>query len=274
MNTLDFKIDEEKCIRCGLCVADCPAGVLADANPPVIVPEHEERCIRCQHCMAVCPTGALSIFRLKPENSLPLDMATWPRFEQMRAVMRCRRSIRQYKQAEVPRAVQAKVFGELAYAPTGANRGGLTLRVVQGRPAVERLLKQILDAVLQVDEKASPAAERMVKLARICRQTGKDRIFRGAPHLLVVSGNERTVCKEEDPVILLSYFDLLAPTCGLGTTWCGFLRMFALVAPEVHGFLDVPRGHYFFGMMFGYPDVAYARSVQRADAIHVETLDV
>ena len=64
----NFKVDEEKCIHCGLCVKDCSAKALEfDENK---IPKiNEDACFKCQHCFAVCPVGAISIFDKNPENS-------------------------------------------------------------------------------------------------------------------------------------------------------------------------------------------------------------
>jgi polyferredoxin len=47
-------VDEDKCVKCGLCYASCPAGlkVYEDANNP--------DCIRCLNCVKTCKYGALS----------------------------------------------------------------------------------------------------------------------------------------------------------------------------------------------------------------------
>ena len=63
-----FKIDEKKCIHCGLCVNDCSANAIKfdDNKIPTL---DESKCFKCQHCLAICPVGALSIFDKNPENS-------------------------------------------------------------------------------------------------------------------------------------------------------------------------------------------------------------
>ena len=57
---LQFKIDEEKCTRCGICAKDCPVNIIDMASGlPMIAAENEATCVKCQHCLAVCPTGAV-----------------------------------------------------------------------------------------------------------------------------------------------------------------------------------------------------------------------
>ena len=71
---LNFVVDMQRCTRCGLCVADCPARIitLPDDGYPKIPREKEGSCYRCQHCLAICPPGAVSILGLKPTDSRPL----------------------------------------------------------------------------------------------------------------------------------------------------------------------------------------------------------
>ena len=96
-----------------------------------------------------------------------------------------------------------------------------------------------------------------------------DEIFRGAPHLLVVSAGEKATCAKEDVDLSLAYFELLAQCSGLGTVWCGMLKLVLDAAPELRSCLDLGPETPFYGMLFGYPAVRYARTVQRDDAASV-----
>lgn len=77
-----FRLDKEKCIKCGNCINTCSGMVLRfgkDGYPEI---QEFERfgwrgCWKCQHCLAVCPQGAISIFDKKPEDSLPPPRRRW-----------------------------------------------------------------------------------------------------------------------------------------------------------------------------------------------------
>lgn len=57
-------IDEDKCVKCGICVAHCPVeGKAVDfkngkTNPPVY---NYKKCIRCYCCQEMCPQKAISV---------------------------------------------------------------------------------------------------------------------------------------------------------------------------------------------------------------------
>lgn len=102
------------------------------------------------------------------------------------------------------------------------------------------------------------------------RQQGVDELFRGAPHLLVVSASTSASSPKEDIDLALAYFELLAQCAGLGTTWCGYLKFAVDAAPELRTPLGQEPQTPFYAMLFGHPNVRYARTVQRDAAATVE----
>ena len=92
---------------------------------------------------------------------------------------------------------------------------------------------------------------------------GKDVIFRGAPHMVVVSSPVDAPCKDIDPVIALSYFELYAQSLGIGTCWCGFAQACLKFFPEICEMLEIPSGYKpVYVMLFGIPKVKYQRTAQ------------
>ena len=103
-----FTVNTEVCTRCGLCVADCPTGllVMSDAGPVT----GRGGCISCGHCISVCPTLALDS-DMTPRKE-QIDITKEPKLtpEQAELFMRSRRSIRNYQNKPVPVELIRKVL--------------------------------------------------------------------------------------------------------------------------------------------------------------------
>jgi len=267
---LQFSVNEARCTRCGQCVADCPSRIIerrGDAVPSIIE-EKEGACLQCQHCLAVCPTGALSILGYNPDESEPLSADSFPGFAQMAHFVRGRRSVRQYQDANVDPALLQQLLTTLAYAPTGVNRRELTFTVIDDKEIMARFQRQVMDglAAAAAENRIPPRFAYLNSAVSWKYEYGVKLLFRNAPHALLVSAPPDAPCPNEDIILTLAYFDLLAQSAGLGTVWWGMLSMVLHTVPELKAFFDLPADHRFFGMLFGLPAVHYARTVQRDDA--------
>lgn len=270
--SLDFTVDETLCTSCGLCAKDCPIGLI---QPDPIRVEQPENCLRCQHCMAICPTGALSIEGRKPEGSLPLAKDGFPALEPMIRLVRGRRSIRQYLEKDVDPSVLQQLLEAAAHAPTAVNGQELTFTIVDRRSVMSRIREQVLSRLAECQEEGCiPAHMWFLSSAPTAFfNQGTDLIFRGAPHLLLASAPVSAPAGATDIAIALATFELLATSAGLGTVWCGMLKMTLELAPELKPLLDLPtEGVHYYPLLFGYPAVQYARTVQRDRAATIKRL--
>ena len=264
---LDFSVQEERCNRCGLCVTDCPSHIIEQnaEKIPYVSAENEENCLQCQHCLAVCPTAAVSVFGLNPADSLPVSADVWPTFEQMKHLMRGRRSVRQYHDRNVEPELIDRLLATVAHAPTGVNSRSLTFTVIDDKEQLHRLRENVMQSLIAAS-KAGRIPERFSYVERAISayaEHGIDVIFRGAPHLLIVSAPPQTPCATEDVPIALAYFELLAQSAGLGTVWCGLLKLAFESVPQLKALVDLPPNHHYYAMLFGPPAVRFARTVQR-----------
>ncbi|MCL5292030.1 MAG: glutamate synthase-related protein [Actinobacteria bacterium] len=59
----DFRIkrDEERCIRCGVCVRQCAFDVHSVDTDDGSIRSDESKCVACQRCETLCPTRALTL---------------------------------------------------------------------------------------------------------------------------------------------------------------------------------------------------------------------
>ncbi len=267
---VQFTINEETCVKCGFCAKDCPFGIIK-AEPeefPVLL--DEKTCIRCQHCFAVCPTASLSILGKDPEEATQLRK-NLPEKDQLITLIKGRRSVRQYKDENLPAELIDEMLDAVWHAPTGHNSQQSLLTVVDEKETVAKIRDEIytkLKDVLKKDGlKNHPAGEYFAMAVQMRDELGVDIIFRGAPHILLISSPENGPSPVQDTHIALTTFDLLAPTMGVGTLWNGMLKWALGLFPEIKTKLGIPEDHLIgYSMIFGKPAIKYQRTTERSPA--------
>lgn len=264
MEINNLVINNEKCIHCGMCINDCTAGCLEfDANSiPTFTENGAERCIKCQHCLSICPTGALSVLDKKPENSFPV----MDKFnsDELLNLIRSRRSVRHYKQENVSTEDIAKLKNILNWVPTGCNFHKLHFSFIDDIEVMNEFRDYVNSKLVKILTK-TPVKGILNKFSKYkdAFLNGEDVIFRGAPHMVVVSVPVNAPCANVDPIIALSYLDLYANSLGIGTLWCGFAEICLQFFPELCEYLEIPKGYKAsYVMLFGMPNVKYHRTTQ------------
>lgn len=269
---LEFKVNEERCVRCGLCVTDCPTRciVMEESAFPAI--PDESRCLKCQHCLAICPTAAVSILGADPDESMPVNDA-FPSPESLEVLIKGRRSIRKYK----PQAVDGNTIRELVktawHSPTGANTQGVMFTVTMTAEITDVYREEIYQRLTEMFARLDPADDNfslqyLRRFSEIHDKHGVDAILHGAPHMVIVSAPRTVPLPVEDSIIAMTSFELLAVANGFGTVWNGMLLVcIKKFFPDLGQKLGIPADHEIaFAMAFGHPDVSYERTVQRGPA--------
>ena len=59
-NVVTLRLDEEKCMGCGMCLQVCPHAVFAMNNGKVHI-EDRDACMECAACARNCPAMAISV---------------------------------------------------------------------------------------------------------------------------------------------------------------------------------------------------------------------
>jgi nitroreductase len=183
----------------------------------------------------------------------------------MERLVRGRRSVRQYTDENVDQDLLQSILSALGNAPTGVNLRELTFHVVDDRSVMQRFRDHAL-AALAREVEAGRVPERLGYLHAAVPayfNHGVDLILRGAPHFIVISAPKDAACPHEDVTLALAYFELMAQSAGLGTVWCGMLKMLLETLPELKNDLGIPEDSAYYGMLFGRPAVQYPRTVQR-----------
>jgi Fe-S-cluster-containing hydrogenase component 2 len=186
---IEFKVNAETCIKCGQCVSDCPARIIAmeDGNP-FITHEKESLCYKCQHCLSVCPTASISILGRDPKNSLSLK-GKLPDSDQMELLIKGRRAVRKFKPENLEPDVMKKLLEVACYAPTGRNTMQVRYTVVDDRAKLTEIRNEMMGKLVDISHRNGfPAGmEFFSDYVKLWEEDGTDFIFRGAPHFSVVS---------------------------------------------------------------------------------------
>ncbi len=263
MTILNLKIDEDKCIHCGLCIKDCMAGVIEfnGNNIPTVAEGGENRCIKCQHCLAVCPVGALSILDKAPENS---EVIREYDSDILLNLIKSRRSFRFYKNENLDADRMEKLKNMLNWVPTGVNNHRLHFSFVDDVEVMNDVREYTNKKIIELVSR--PIADNLTKKFERYKKAilkGNDIIFRGAPHMVVVSSPIDAPCRDVDPMIALSYFELYAQSLGVATCWCGLGYNALNFFPELCKQFEIPDGYKVsYTMLFGPADIKYSRAIQ------------
>ena len=256
MSNINFIVDEKKCIKCGLCAKDCIAKAIQLKEFPTI---DENKCYKCQHCFAICPVGAISILDKNPNNSH--TNKTLPKANELENLIKMRRSCRNFKQDNVKREQIEKLKDILNYIPTGCNYRGLHFSLVDSIDSMNEIRKDLQENLEKLVMDGCDKPMIMAQKDRILNK--EDIILRNAPHMIVVSVDKNAPCKNYDPIIALSYFEIFAQSLGISTLWCGLAYWLIPYCQKTYNKLQIPNNYELsYVMLFGYPDVEYQRSIQ------------
>jgi len=252
-------VSEEKCIKCELCIKECPVDFLkmGEKGPEEIVGAN---CIKCGHCVAVCPNAAID--NKKSPLAQQVDLKEFPKLgeKQVEHFLRTRRSIRNYKNKSVPREELTKLVNIARLAPTAENSQGISFVVVENKQLIEKATEISIQMI-----EDSPLRYLVEAAVRSYREDGVDSIFRGAPNLIIIITDKDLRSARDNSVSSLTYLELYAPSLGLGSCWAGIFEYCASIdsSPMLKLF-NIPEGKKITAaVMVGYPNYSYQRLVDR-----------
>lgn len=261
-------IDENKCKKDGICVAECPVAIIHQKDKesiPEIVPGGEQVCLLCGHCVAVCPHGALSHEKIPIEACQPIDKEMVINEEQAVQFLRSRRSVRFFKDKPVEKETLQRLVEIARYAPTGGNSQLVEWTVFNDKEKIHHLAGLTVDGmkyVLENDPKADVPTYFPLIIA--AWDFGMDVVMRNAPALVIASAPAAAIGGMADVSLALSYLELAAQTKGIGTCWAGIIHMGLQTWQPLKEAVGLPEGHvHHYAMMLGYAKPRYYRLPER-----------
>ncbi|MFP4248402.1 MAG: nitroreductase family protein [Armatimonadota bacterium] len=279
------EFNEDACIVCGRCVEACSFEVLKmrKTGPR---PRGVGECIVCGQCVAVCPENAVT----HPEipDARIAEVPRWPAvsYEELTTLLGQRRSVRKYKDDDVPDELIHELINAAVLAPSGHNEQSWAFTVIKDRAELgavrdaaaefyggllaaledEQARQEMIDAMGEEAVRGLDDIAPAVKLILRAHDRGNDRMLWGAPTLVLAHGPAQDPTGAESTHYAVGNLMLAAVTKGLGTCALGFLTVPASFDEQLKNALHVPDGHALHASLaLGWPDVTYHRSTGRRE---------
>ena len=147
------------------------------------------------------------------------------------------------------------------YAPSGHNSQGLSYLIVEGQDSLKGIRDLVIEWMREVI-RSNPQLARQLHMQGVVRahRAGLDLLLRGAPQLIVATGQKASRAAQVSTFLALEYVELYATTLGLATCWAGYVQACAQQYPPLSAFLRIPEDRLITGvMMVGYPKYTYQR---------------
>lgn len=264
-----IRIDADTCTGCNTCTQHCPGGFIEEG--PQIKNVAHKYCVSCGHCYIVCPSGSIQIAGLESLYLPPYtqDIPVSP--QSMDALLRRRRSIRQYKPEPVSREHLESIVEAASQVPSAHNFRAFKAYVCSDKAVIARVHKRLtehytrsLDAFKKPVEGMSDAMREELLYAFehliVNPPEGKDSLFWDAPALLVFTTTIPHPLCIGDAWIASFAAVMYAETIPVGTCYNGFLIMGLIEDPSIKPLLKIPNEELVVsGFTLGYPDETHFR---------------
>jgi nitroreductase/Pyruvate/2-oxoacid:ferredoxin oxidoreductase delta subunit len=283
---IDTTIDGDLCTGCGECVRVCPTTAITMVGEQAVVTG--ELSLGCGHCAAVCPVDAVNVgfidddwLQLETVTGVAgycrpgeLDTAT------LVGLMRSRRSCRSYEERLVPPEVLRDLVRIGTTAPSGTNSQLWTFTILPDREAVLVLAEAVRRFFVRLNRRAANPLLRTVlrplgsyyrnhfesveEGLRQWHEEGRDRLFHGAPAVILVGARPGASCPQEDALLASQNMLLAAHSMGLGTCLIGFVVSAIANDPRIKGEVGIPDEEAVHAAIaLGYPDQEYLHPAGR-----------
>ncbi len=271
---------EEKCSKCLLCVRDCVSGIwrVIDGVP---TPVDQDLCNRCSHCIAVCPRDAIRHTGLDADRTVGVNKKNL-RPEVYRNIILGRRSIRHYRDREVPREAIEKVIDLARYAPTASNDQNVGYIIITNKKILSEISKRIFGFANKIYDRFNTGIGRMIKNAtglknnRYIRRleyireeyaaSKRDYILYNAPVLILLYTPKKANFGCDNSNIAATTIVNYAHSLGLGTCFIGFMTLALRLSKKMRKLAGVPKEvRVHASLVMGFPAYSFAKTVSRKD---------
>lgn len=247
-----IEVNRDICIGCGLCKNDCPVNNIIIEDKKSVIKNQD--CIKCGHCSAICPTAAITLTGFDDEPIEIKNQTTVDSNELLMAI-KSRRTIRKFKNKEVPSEIIKQIIEAGRFTPSAKNSQDVSYIVLgEDKSKYEEIAVKFFRRI-------KPIVSLFMKSAK--EVTIDDNFFfKGAPVAIMVLTKDKI-----SGSLAASNMALMAESCGLGVLYSGFFTIVANNSRKLRRGLNLNHNDYVVTtLVLGYPDVKYRRTAQKERA--------
>lgn len=283
---VEVKIDAEKCSKCGLCIEVCSGYLEKNSEGTPVARKIEDTligCVQCGHCMMACPSAAIEVIGEDIDKNHMRELSASPAdYDSVNALLLKRRSVRRYKNQEIPSDLVYKIIDSSATAAVSIPPSEVKVLVIKGREKVHEFAEDIINDLRAMQKKANPIVLTLLRafagksthkmftdfIIPLCAEIiskwddGEDILFFDAPVVMVFYSSE--LSDKEDSLLAAANAVIAAESLGLGTCYigtCAAALQFGKKLRKKYGIKSTDK----IGTSFvlGYPALKFYRTMQR-----------
>jgi nitroreductase/NAD-dependent dihydropyrimidine dehydrogenase PreA subunit len=278
-------IDAVTCTGCGQCVKICPDEVLtlkggkAQPGKGIFL-----GCIACGQCVAACPTESITVTGrgMAANDRIPLPPPeARADGDSLEALMTARRSVRKFKEQEIPRDVLERIVRMASTAPMGIPPHEVGVVAFDDRRKVRQFSADCCASFERMGKFLSPLMlalmrpfigraqygvfrdfiRPLLKYLPEMRRQGRDSFTYDAPAALLFHCGP--MADQADCAIVATYAMLAAESLGLGSCMLGTTAALTQDKKTKEN-LGIPRENKVgVALVVGYPAVTFRGAVRR-----------
>ncbi|MEN6615232.1 MAG: nitroreductase family protein [Syntrophorhabdus sp.] len=278
-----ISINPDKCRRDGLCVRICPKVFSAGTQDTVPVAERPQFCNGCGHCLLICPAGAIELRDIAADRIHTIQSSLLPSFEQVREMIRARRSIRNFLEKRVSQECIDRIIDAARLAPSAKNMQSTRFTIIEdpavlnsiavttaqwlGRSA-RKLRNPVIRSLYLIRGMATKDdLERWVGQYELTAQNmkkGMDTILYKAPLLILFHAGRKVRFAEANANLALQNATFAGQALGIGSFYTGYVVSACTYEKTIPDMLRIPRDHRVYaGLAMGHPRITFDRWIDR-----------
>ncbi|MDD3840791.1 MAG: nitroreductase family protein [Clostridia bacterium] len=283
-NTIpDISIDQDKCSCCGTCVNVCSEGIFKFEGKRVKA-VFAEKCEVCGHCIAGCKFDAIQHSLLPLMECPQIAEQDQPKLEQMIALFRARRSVRNYLSKHVDRRIIQELISISRWVPSSQNKQSVDWLVLDKKEEIEYFSRKTAEVLFELgkiiqkpifkpfiraalgSKKFKEAQQSAKGFSRVYERfkNGEDPVFYNAPAVIVAYTPAGSYFGRDDSLYALYNLILAAHKVGLGSCQIGYFIVALENNTGMRKELGLPDGYRpQAAITLGYPKRSFYRGVSR-----------